>query len=150
VKTLNGVLEFSSLKEAKAEGRGIISQFECTMSCCDLARSCFKTTLGFGKGFPWSSVKTSLSGASGMAVLAGVKTFANTGSVLFSTALGAFSDRGLVEGAVSLTERTIRGVKGVLLCCPGSTNGVNWRVVQLLAEETGQLIYLRSWCPVSI
>jgi hypothetical protein len=110
VKTLNGVLEFSSLKGVKAEGRGTTSQFDCTTSCCDFARSCFRITLGFGKGFPWSSVKTSLSGASGMAVLAGVKTLANTGSALFSSTFGtveeAFSDRGLVEGAVSLTERT--------------------------------------------
>ena len=67
-------------------------------------------------------------------MFAGVKTLANTGSAPFGSAfgIGAFSDRGLVDGTVSFTERTARGVKGVLFCCPGSTNGVNWRVVQLL------------------
>ena len=79
-------------------------------------------------------MKTSLSGASGMVVFAGVKTLGNTGSAPFVSAFGiaAFSDRGLVEGTVSLIERTARGVKEVLFCCPGSTNGVNWRVVQSL------------------
>jgi hypothetical protein len=60
-----------------------------------------------------------------MALLAGVKTFAKTGSLLSSAFGGAFSDRGFVEVAVSLTERTARGVIGILFCCPGSMNGVN-------------------------
>ena len=76
-------------------------------------------------------MKTSLRGARGTPLLAGVKTFENTRSVAFSSGFeivlfgGAFSERGLVEGAVSLTVRTERGVKGAIFCCPGSTKDVN-------------------------
>lgn len=77
----------------------------------------------FGEGFPWSTVKTSRRGASGIVdLLAGVNTFEKTG-------LGAFSPIRRVEGgAVSLTESTVLGVVNGVLCCSGSIKGVNYKL----------------------
>ena len=76
-----------------------------------------------------------------MDLLAGVNTFEKTGSAYFSSdglllIRGAFSpSRRLEDGIVSLTESTALGVVNGILCCSGSTNGVNCKYRELKVKK---------------